>query len=64
MRSEMKAVRLPVTANVQRIRNSCMPPTFHFCCNLLNMLQREEKKGFGAVFAFLNISMRPKLTFL
>jgi hypothetical protein len=23
-----------------------MDDTFHFCCSLFNMMQREEKKGF------------------
>jgi len=61
---EIYAVVVPVTAKVQRIKKSWPDETFHFCCNFLNILQREEKKGFGAVFAFLNISMSPKLTFL
>ena len=61
---EIYAVVVPVTAKVQRIRNSWPDETFHFCCNLLNMMQREEKKRFGAVFTILIISMRSKLTFL
>jgi hypothetical protein len=53
-----------VTAKVQRIRKSWPDETFHFCCNLLNIVQREEKKGFSAVFTILIISMPSKLTFL
>lgn len=61
---EIYAVVVPVTAKVQRIRKSWPDETFHFCCNLLNIVQREEKKGFSAVFTNLIISMPSKLTFL
>jgi hypothetical protein len=39
-------VVVPVTAKVHRISSNWMDDTFHFCCSLFNMMQREEKKGF------------------
>jgi hypothetical protein len=46
MLREMKAVVVPVTAKVQRMRKSWEEETFHFCCSLFNMLQREGKIWF------------------
>ena len=37
---------VPVTANVQRMSRSWSEDTFHFCCSLFNMMQREEKNRF------------------
>jgi hypothetical protein len=43
---EITAVVVPVTAKVHRMSSNWMDDTFHFCCSLFNMMQREEKKGF------------------
>jgi hypothetical protein len=37
---------VPVTAKVQSMKKSWEEETFHFCCSLLNMMQREGKIWF------------------
>lgn len=46
MLREMNAVVVPVTAKVQSMKKSWEEETFHFCCSLLNMMQREGKIWF------------------
>ena len=55
MYREITAVEVPVTANVQRMSRSWSEDTFHFCCSLFNMLQREEKNRFILFYNLLFI---------
>lgn len=50
---EITAVVVPVTAKVHRMSSNCKEDTFHFCCSLFNMMQREEKKRFILYFRLL-----------
>lgn len=60
---EMNAVRDPVTAKVHRIRINWGPVTFHFCCSLFNMMQREEKNECVVNFLYPFILNGDCLTF-
>lgn len=52
---EITAVVVPVTAKVQRMSSSWSEETFHFCCSLFNMMQREEKNEYLLFFSPLFI---------
>jgi len=55
MYREITAVEVPVTANVQSMSRNWSEDTFHFCCSLFNMLQREEKNRFIQFYTLLFI---------
>ena len=57
MLREMYAVVVPVTANVQSMKKSWEEETFHFCCSLLNMMQREGKICFLSPMLLHNINI-------
>ena len=60
---EMNAVKVPVTAKVQRISTNCAPFTFHFFCKEFNMVQREEKNECAVNFFHLIILMAVYIDF-
>jgi hypothetical protein len=60
---EMNAVKVPVTAKVQRISTNCAPFTFHFFCKAFNMLQREEKNECVVNFFHLIILIAVSIDF-
>jgi len=52
---DITAVVVPVTAKVQRMSSNWSEETFHFCCSLFNMMQREEKNEYLLFFSPLFI---------